>query len=63
VAVLYRVHGIPETYLLDQNLKIVAKGLHGEMLERRLRELLGPGDEKGAAADRPHPPQKPPDST
>jgi hypothetical protein len=44
VAVLYRVHGIPETYLLDPNLKILAKGLRGSQLEVRLAELLGPGD-------------------
>jgi thiol-disulfide isomerase/thioredoxin len=40
VAVLYRVHGIPQTYLLDKDLNIVAVGLRGETLERRLSELL-----------------------
>jgi len=50
VAVLYRVHGIPQTYLLDADLKIVAKDLRGEGLAARLRELLGPGDEAAAAA-------------
>ena len=32
VAAYYRVHGIPQTYLLDENLKIVAVGLRGEAL-------------------------------
>jgi hypothetical protein len=50
VVVLYRVHSIPQTYLLDRDLKIVAKGLHGEALERRLQELLGEGDPAAAAA-------------
>ena len=48
VAQLYRVHGIPQIYLLDSQLKIVAKNLRGPKLEERLRELLGPGDEKAA---------------
>jgi thiol-disulfide isomerase/thioredoxin len=50
VAVLYRVHGIPQTYLLDKDGKIVAKGLRGEALEKRLQELLGEGDSDAAAA-------------
>jgi thiol-disulfide isomerase/thioredoxin/S1-C subfamily serine protease len=50
VALLYRVHGIPQVYLLDSQLKIVAKNLRGAQLEMRLRELLGPGDEKAAGA-------------
>jgi len=45
VAKLYRVHGIPQTYLIDSNLKIVNKNLRGPALEKRLLELLGPGDE------------------
>jgi S1-C subfamily serine protease/thiol-disulfide isomerase/thioredoxin len=45
VALSYRVHGIPQVYLLDSELKIVAKNLRGPALEQRLRELLGPGDE------------------
>jgi thiol-disulfide isomerase/thioredoxin len=49
-AALYRVHGIPQTFLLDKERKIVAKGLRGESLEQRLRELLGPGDQKAADA-------------
>jgi thiol-disulfide isomerase/thioredoxin len=49
VAVQYRVHGIPETYLLDKDLQIVAKGLQGEGLERKLLELLGEGDAAAAA--------------
>ena len=50
VARLYRVHGIPKTYLLDADLKIVAKDLRGARLESRLAELLGPGDEEAVAA-------------
>lgn len=49
VAVLYRVHGIPAIYLLDQDLNIVAKGLRGSALEKRMAEMLGPGDTKAAA--------------
>ncbi len=47
-AVLYRVHGIPQTYLLDKDLKILAVSLRGEDLENRVRELLGPGDNSPA---------------
>ena len=50
VAQLYRVHGIPQTYLLDSQLNIVAKNFRGPELERRLRELLGPGDVEAAQA-------------
>jgi len=39
----YRVDGIPDTFLLDSNLKIIAMGLRGEALENRIRELLGDG--------------------
>jgi thiol-disulfide isomerase/thioredoxin len=48
VAVQYRVHGIPETYLLDRDLKILEKALRGSHLEVRLAELLGPGDATAA---------------
>ncbi len=50
VAVLYRVHSIPQTFLLDRELKIVARGLRGEGLERLLRAKLGPGDIEAAKA-------------
>jgi S1-C subfamily serine protease/thiol-disulfide isomerase/thioredoxin len=50
VALLYRVQGIPQTYLLDSQLKIVAKNLRGPNLEKRLQELLGPGDVEAANA-------------
>lgn len=40
-AALYQVHSIPQTFLLDKNGKIVAKGLRGEQLEAKLEELLG----------------------
>ncbi len=53
VAQLYRVYGIPQTYLLDSQLKIVARGLRGPMLEKRLQELLGPGDAAAEAVDKP----------
>jgi S1-C subfamily serine protease/thiol-disulfide isomerase/thioredoxin len=45
VALLYRVRGIPQIYLLDNQLRIVARNLRGPQLESKLRELLGPGDE------------------
>ena len=50
VAKLYRVQGIPQTYLLDSQLNIVAKNLRGPGLEKRLQELLGPGDAAAAEA-------------
>ncbi|MCE5268904.1 MAG: TlpA family protein disulfide reductase [Planctomycetaceae bacterium] len=50
VAKLYRVHSIPLVYLLDSDLKIVSKGLRGPELDKRLRQLLGAGDERAAAA-------------
>jgi len=59
VATLYRVHGIPTTYLLDENLKIVAKGLRGERMEHRIRDLLGQGDEEVVQADTKTPKPKP----
>ena len=37
---LYQVTGIPQTYLLDSNLKIIAKGLRGTSLERRIEQLF-----------------------
>lgn len=40
-AQLYQVHSIPQTFLLDKNGRIVAKGLRGEQLETKLEELLG----------------------
>ena len=48
VALLYRVRGIPQVYLLDNQLKIVAKNLRGPQLEKQLRDLLGPGDDEAA---------------
>lgn len=39
---LYKVSGIPATFLLDKNGKIVAKNLRGQALEDKLLELLGP---------------------
>jgi len=50
VAKLYRVQSIPQTYLLDSQLNIVAKNLRGPGLEKRLQELLGPGDVEAAKA-------------
>ena len=46
VALLYRVRGIPQIYLLDSHLTIVGKNLRGAALEQRLRDLLGPGDDE-----------------
>jgi thiol-disulfide isomerase/thioredoxin len=45
VVALYQVRGIPKMFLLDSDLKIVARDLRGEELKNKLRELLGPGDE------------------
>ena len=56
VVALYQVRGIPKTFLLDADLKIVANDLRGEELEKKLRELLGPGDEKAAAETSPSSP-------
>jgi beta-lactamase regulating signal transducer with metallopeptidase domain/peroxiredoxin len=50
IRTLYRIQPMGENYLLDKNLAIVAKNLHGAELANRLRELLGPGDEKAAVA-------------
>jgi len=41
VAQLYRVHSIPQAYLLDKDLRIVAARLRGPALERSLESLLG----------------------
>ena len=42
VAQLYRVHGIPQTYLLDSQLNIVAKGLRGRHWSVGCRNCSGP---------------------
>lgn len=36
----YKVSSIPDTYLLDRQGKIIAKGLRGEALKRKLEELF-----------------------
>ncbi len=41
VAVMYRVQGIPQNFLVDPQGKIVAKNLRGPDLENKLCELLG----------------------
>lgn len=40
-AALYGVKSIPQTFLIDKEGKIIARGLRGEQLEARLAELLG----------------------
>ncbi len=40
VAVQYGVNGIPATYLLDQEGRVIAKNLRGLALEKKLEELL-----------------------
>ncbi|HEY4110648.1 TlpA disulfide reductase family protein [Puia sp.] len=40
VAALYGIKGIPMNFLLDKDGKIIAKGLTGEALEKKLAELL-----------------------
>ncbi|MBB6005614.1 TlpA disulfide reductase family protein [Arcicella rosea] len=39
-AVAYGVQGIPATFLLDKEGKVIAKNLRGEELERKLEEIL-----------------------
>lgn len=41
-AALYKVTGIPATFIVGKDGKIVAKNLRGPALEEKLRELLGP---------------------
>ena len=40
VATLYGIQGIPMNFLLDKDGKIIAKGLRGEDLEKKLAELV-----------------------
>ena len=40
IAIEYGVNGIPMNFLLDKNGTIIAKGLRGEELEKKLSELL-----------------------
>jgi len=40
VAALYGIKGIPMNFLLDKNGTVIAKGLNGEALEKKLAELL-----------------------
>jgi thiol-disulfide isomerase/thioredoxin len=40
VAILYGVQGIPMNFLLDKEGKIIAKGLRGDDLEKKLAELV-----------------------
>lgn len=41
VAALYAVRGIPCTYLLDADNRVVAKNLRGKELEKKIKEMLG----------------------
>jgi thiol-disulfide isomerase/thioredoxin len=45
----FGVHGIPATYLVDQEGKVVALSLRGPRLGKKLAELLGEPDETGNA--------------
>jgi len=40
-ALVYEVKGIPYTYLLDREGKIIAKGLRGDALDAKLEEIFG----------------------
>lgn len=40
VAVKYGINGIPATYLLDQDGRVIAKNLRGKALEQKLAEIL-----------------------
>jgi thiol-disulfide isomerase/thioredoxin len=37
---LYNINAIPQNFLIDPSGKIIAKGLHGDILEKKLNELL-----------------------
>ena len=37
---IYNVNGIPDNFLIDENGKIVGKGLRGSELQTRLAELM-----------------------
>ncbi len=39
-AILYKINTIPENFLIDPNGKIVAKGLRGKELDRKLSEVF-----------------------
>jgi peroxiredoxin len=41
IAKMYRVEGIPATYVLDEKGVIVAKNLSGDVLKAKIKELLG----------------------
>jgi peroxiredoxin len=41
VALLYSVNSVPDNFLIDAKGNIVARGLRGEKLEEKLKELLG----------------------
>jgi thiol-disulfide isomerase/thioredoxin len=41
VAQLYEINGIPASFLLDKEGRIIAKDLRGQVLERKLAELFG----------------------
>jgi peroxiredoxin len=41
VVPLYNIKGIPQTYLIDKDGNIMAKGLRGEELAKKLEELFG----------------------
>lgn len=41
VVKLYNITGIPQTFLIDKEGKIIGKGLRGEELEAKLKEVLG----------------------
>jgi peroxiredoxin len=42
VVKLYNITGIPQTYLVDKDGKIIGKGLRGEELEKKLKQVLVP---------------------
>ena len=47
VADLYRVQGYPTIYVLDADGKIVASGLRGEALTKKVEELVSALESKG----------------
>lgn len=48
ISTLYRIEGIPMTYLIDADGVIVSRGLRGERLLDAMADTLGEGDEEGS---------------
>ena len=40
----YRLIGIPQIYVLDENNKIIAEGVRGKEIEEAVAKILGPAE-------------------